>query len=101
MPWNTLRSWLARPARSSPARPPLQFNLQPLEARLTPSFTVGNNVNITKSNAGDAEDSITADPANPMNLFASSTGSNVFKYSTDGGATWKDSDHSAIDNSAS
>src|SRR5262245_62894601 len=101
MPWNSLRSWLARPACTSLARQPRRFNLEMLETRLTPSFTVGPNINITQSAAGDAETAIVVNPTNPQNLFATSTGDTAHKFSTDGGTTWQDSDLSAVDGGAS
>jgi hypothetical protein len=101
MAWNALRSWMNRPTRPRPGTPrprrTARFNLEVLEARLTPSiFTVGANMNITKSGVDDAETSIVINPSNPLNLFATSTAGNAFIYSRDGGQTWKNSDISQV-----
>ncbi|MEO6753391.1 MAG: hypothetical protein ABIP85_16565, partial [Chthoniobacteraceae bacterium] len=62
-----------------------------------PTLTVGTNINITKSAENNSETFISINPTNPLNLFATSTsGSNVFKYSTDGGATWNNSNISGV-----
>jgi hypothetical protein len=55
------------------------------------TLTVSTNVNITKSAANNAEECIAISPLNPNNLFASDTWSLATKYSTNGGATWQNS----------
>ena len=67
-----------------------------LEDRVVPSFTIGANINITKSAADNAETAITVNPNNPLDLFATSTADSVCVFSTDGGAAWKNSDISSI-----
>src|SRR5262249_1023834 len=67
-----------------------------LEARLAPSFTVGNVINITKSAGDEAEDAIILNPTNSNNLFVTSTSGGTHKFSMDGGATWTDSNISGI-----
>ncbi len=62
-----------------------------------PTLTVGPNINITKSAEDNAETFISIDPTNPQRLFATSTaGASVFKYSTDGGVTWNNSNISGV-----
>src|SRR5713226_9602817 len=90
MPWNTLRSWL-NPSTTSPKRTSWRavlLNLENLENRITPSFTVGPNINISKSAVENAETSIVVNPTNPLNLFATSTADGSNFYSVDGGVTW-------------
>ena len=61
------------------------------------TLVVGPNINITKSAENNSETFISINPTNPQNLFATSTsGTNVFKYSTDGGATWSNSNISGV-----
>ncbi len=62
-----------------------------------PTMAVGPNINVTKSLENNSETFISIDPTNPLRLFATSTdGTNVFKYSADGGATWNNSNISGI-----
>src|SRR5262249_16285642 len=94
MTWKTLRSWLnqstACPNDATWRRHgAVRLNLETLETRITPSFTVGPNFNISKSSIEDAETSICVTPANRMNLFATATASGSNYYSLDGGATWQ------------
>src|SRR3989442_855081 len=100
MTWNRFRSWFKRTPlpRKRHARPTVEF----LEGRVVPSFTVGKNVNISKSfGFDDEETAIVINPTNPLNLFATSTaeqaegGVNGW-FSTDGGKIWKISDFSQI-----
>src|SRR5689334_9626909 len=60
------------------------------------TLVVGTNVNITRSAANNAEESIALNPTDPRNLFASESWSLAARYSTDGGTTWADSDTSAF-----
>jgi hypothetical protein len=61
------------------------------------ALLVGPNINITKSAENDSETFISLDPTNPLRLFATSTdGTNVFRYSSDGGVTWNNSDISGV-----
>ena len=76
---------VAAPAAKSPATRTLPAQL-----------TVGPNVNISKSAGDNAETGITINPVNPLNMFAISTASNVFRYTTNGGVTWTDSDISGV-----
>ena len=71
--------------------------LELLETRVVPSFSVGPNFNITKTAGNEQETSITINPTNPQNLFASSTSGFNQYFSMDGGATWTASDISSID----
>src|SRR5262245_20165923 len=99
MPWNKLRQWLqGSSAKRRPAGPRRRtwLNVEALETRYAPSFTVGPNINITKSGADDAENAITINPTNPLNLFASSTSSGARRYSLDGGITWANSNFGPI-----
>src|SRR5262249_62263154 len=100
MPWNSLRSWLKQsptsPKHTSSRSRTVRLSLEPLEVRVTPTMTVGPNINVTKSAGNEQETSITVNPTNPQNLFATSTsGVNQF-FSLDGGATWTPSDISSI-----
>jgi len=61
-----------------------------------PTLTVGTNVNITKSTANNAEETIAINPKNPLNLFASETASLATKYSLDGGLTWNNCNVTAL-----
>jgi serine-aspartate repeat-containing protein C/D/E len=68
-----------------------------LEARVVPSWaTVGPNVNVTRATGNQSETTIAINPTNTLNLFASDTWANKVRYSTDGGATWQNSNVSAI-----
>src|SRR5438132_6361741 len=60
------------------------------------SVTVGPNINITKSSANNAEVTIAVNPLNPNNLFADDTWTTVGRYSTNAGATWQNSNLSAL-----
>jgi hypothetical protein len=73
--------WLGLFARSAPA---------------AVTLTVGTNINITKSSGNNAEETIAINPLNPNNLFVDDTWSNIGKYSTNGGATWQNSNLSAL-----
>src|ERR1041385_4247457 len=68
--------------------------------RLTPAqpaaLTVAPNVNISRAAGNNAEETITINPRNPLNLFADDTWSVVGRYSLDGGLTWNSSDVSAL-----
>jgi len=71
------------------------------------TLTVGTNVNITASTNNQTETTIAVNPLNPQNLFAGANGGfnygsghaglpSLFYYSTNGGASWKPSDVSAL-----
>jgi hypothetical protein len=64
-------------------------------AQSTP-LTVSTNVNITRATGDNAEETIAINPHNPLNLFTDDTWAVVGRYSTDGGATWRISDVSAL-----
>jgi hypothetical protein len=57
---------------------------------------VGPNVNVNPLLGNQAESTISVNPTNPMNLFASDTLSNVGRYSTNRGLTWSTSNTSAL-----
>jgi hypothetical protein len=59
-------------------------------------ITVGPNIDITKALGNQAESTISANPLNPLQLFASDTISGVGHYSVDGGLTWTTSNLSAL-----
>ncbi len=63
------------------------------------TLTVGPNINISKSLTNNAEECIAINPRNPLNLFVSETYALMAKYSTDGGASWNDSNVSALPDS--
>src|SRR5262249_4237154 len=55
----------------------------------------GPNINISPFSDTGAEGTITVNPTNPLNIFATSTAATVdrhrpFRYSMDGGTTWSD-----------
>src|SRR5207247_8630703 len=57
----------------------------------------GSNTNVPIPPADNAETSITINPTNTLNRFATSTaGNKVFRYSLNGGATWNNSNISAV-----
>jgi hypothetical protein len=60
------------------------------------TLTVGTNINITKSIANNAEETIAINPLNPNNLFADDTWTTIGRYTTNGGVTWQDSNLSAL-----
>jgi hypothetical protein len=64
-----------------------------LEARWLFAITlsVGSDINITKSSANEAETSIAVNPTSAQDLFAIDTNTYQGHYSTDGGATWNNS----------
>src|SRR5262249_2531091 len=68
-------------------------HLEALETRTVPTTTllVGPDINITKSTPNEAETSIALNPTNPNNLFAIDTLTLQGRFSTDGGATWTNS----------
>src|SRR5262249_35893194 len=72
--------------------------LEQLEARTVPSnwAVAGPNVNIDPLAGNQAESTISINPTNPLNRFAQDTLSNVGRFSTEGGQTWKTSDLSAL-----
>ena len=59
-------------------------------------LVVGANVNITKQPGRNTETSISVNPLNTNQLFASDTTTNIGRYSTDGGLTWRTSNLSAV-----
>ena len=62
-------------------------------------LTVGTNVNITANQTGNTfNETITINPVNPKNIFASEYFGYKSKYSTNGGAAWINSDMSAFPN---
>lgn len=74
-----------------------------LEGRWTPAngsltLTVGPNVNITRAAGNQSETAIAINPTNTQNLFATSL-FDFYKFSMDGGATWQNSNVSAIPDS--
>lgn len=92
-----LSLWLKfnRPSarQTKPARS--RFSVLPrldlLEDRTVPSLSVGANVNITKLAGSQAESTISINPTSPANLFEIDTISRAGHFSTDGGATWANS----------
>src|SRR5262245_1381796 len=94
--WHPLRAPQLRKKKARRTSPHVRPQLENLEYRLTPSFTVGPNINTTKSAGGEAEDAIAVNPTNAQNLFVSSTGTGGHHFSLDGGKTWADSDTSAV-----
>lgn len=60
------------------------------------ALTVTGNINLSKQGGDNAEQTITINPRNPLNLFADDTWSVVGRYSLDGGLTWSTSDVSAL-----
>ena len=54
-------------------------------------MTVGPNVNVTRAPGNQAESTISVNPLNSLQLFASDTLSNVGRFSTNGGLTWSNS----------
>ena len=67
-----------------------------LQARAQVKISAGPNINITRSQANNAEETITINPTAPNNLFASETASLATKYSKDGGLTWSNSNVSEL-----
>jgi hypothetical protein len=63
-------------------------------------ITVGPNVNITQALGNQAESTISVNPLNPLQLFATSTFGGVGRYSTNGGITWATSNFSALGQSS-
>ena len=61
---------------------------------------VGANVNVNPVTGSQAESTIVINPTNPSNLFCSSTAAAIARFSTDGGATWSNSNLAAIPASA-
>lgn len=96
----------ARKLRSGcrPAKQRRTFlNFDTLEGRWTPAngpltLTVGPNVNITRAAGNQSETAIAINPTNTQNLFATSL-FDVYKFSMDGGASWQNSNVSAIPDS--
>jgi hypothetical protein len=62
------------------------------------TLNVNTNINITKSSANNAETTIAVNPLNPNNLFAADTWTTLGRYTTNGGATWQNSNLSAFSN---
>src|SRR5215467_537912 len=60
------------------------------------NITVGPNFNITQLAGNQAESTISINPNNTQNIFASDTISNLGRFSLDGGLTWKTSNMSAL-----
>jgi hypothetical protein len=60
------------------------------------ALTAASNVNISMAAGNNAEETITINPRNPLNLFADDTWSVVGRFSLDGGLTWSTSDVSAL-----
>src|ERR1043166_2251314 len=60
------------------------------------SLIVGTNINTTTNTANNAETTIAVNPLNPNNLFADDTWSVKGRYTTNGGATWQNSNLSAL-----
>src|SRR5262249_34679036 len=60
------------------------------------ALTVASNVNISMQAGDNAEETITINPQNPLNLFADDTWAVVGRYSLDGGLTRDTSDLSAL-----
>jgi len=69
--------------------------MRPEPAELA-ALTVATNSNISRAAGDHAEETITLNPQNPLNLFADDTWSVVGRYSLDGGLTWSSSDVSAL-----
>jgi hypothetical protein len=69
------------------------MGISPLFAGL---ITVGPNINIGKWNGNQAESTISVNPNNPSDLFASDTWSGMARYSVDGGRTWQNSNMTAL-----
>src|ERR1043166_607878 len=63
------------------------------------TLIVGTNLNITKSSANNAEGTIAVNPLNPNNLFEDDTWTTIGRYTTNGGATWQNSNLSALGSS--
>jgi hypothetical protein len=92
---------LSRSARSMLSRMFVSFSLV-LSASFSvsaASLIVSTNLNITKSSANNAETTIAVNPLNPNNLFADDTYSVIGRYTTNGGATWQNSNLSALPSS--
>jgi Bacterial Ig-like domain (group 3) len=71
--------------------------LEHLEDRTVPTgLSVGTNINISQLSGNQAETTISINPTNVQNLFASETFSGMCRYSTDGGSTWTNSNMSAL-----
>jgi hypothetical protein len=65
-------------------------------ARATVLFNVGTNINISQSTDDNAEETIAINPLNTNNLFADDTWAVTPRYSLNSGATWANSDVSAL-----
>jgi hypothetical protein len=63
------------------------------------NITVGPNFNITQLAGNQAESTISINPNNTQNIFASDTISNLGRFSLDGGLTWKTSNMAALPSS--
>jgi hypothetical protein len=70
--------------------------LMGLQARAQVQISVGPNINITKSLANNAEETIAINPTAPNNLFASDTTTLASRYSLNGGLTWSNGNISAL-----
>jgi hypothetical protein len=93
LPWSR---WFSFRRALSTRRTKPRLQVEPLEDRWVPSLvTVGPNVNITRQAGNQAESAIAINPTNPSNLFAVSNGS-IYKFSTNGGSTWSNTNVSAI-----
>src|SRR6266404_558868 len=75
------------------------FGLFTAFASRAASLVLGPNLNVTRSTANNAETVIAVNPLNPNNLFADDTWSVIGRYSTNGGASWQNSDLSAMPSS--
>jgi hypothetical protein len=60
------------------------------------SLSLGADVNVTRSQANNAETTIAINPLDPNNLFVDDTLTTVGMYSTNGGTSWYASDLSAL-----
>jgi hypothetical protein len=72
------------------------FMVMSLQGWAQLTISVGPNINITRSPANNAEETISINPTAPNNLFASETASLATKYSKDGGLAWSNSNVSAL-----
>src|SRR5262245_39654402 len=91
--WKELVRKRSPRARRIPDKRSRRLRLEALETRTVPTTTllVGPDINITKSNANEAETSIALNPTNANNLFAICTTTFQGTFSTDGGLTWSNS----------
>jgi FG-GAP-like repeat len=94
---NRWKAWaLSRVQRKPQSKQRTGLRLETLEERCTPAISVGQNIDITQAAGNEQETSIVINPTNPLNMFTADTAAGTFKYTLDGGATWKDSDISGV-----